>query len=184
MPIGSGEKAAELLLTPFDSGHASVIAGWVTTTPELRWLAPSVEPPLTPEKVVGWQRPDGYAFSLNRAVDPLPLGYGELNLMRRQADQFWIGHVIVDPDHRKQGLGRYLVHSLVSYAFERLFARRVSLVVFPDNEAAIRCYRRVGFRPVAEEFHRVGTDGPQHRLLRFEMDRPGAGIGRDKTSPR
>lgn len=169
------KEATGLLLRPFDLVYASVVAAWVTTEPELRWLAPSLDPPLTPEKVVGWQRPDGYAFSLNHLRDPFPRGYGEVNRVRQQADELWIGHIIVHPHHRNRGLGRLLVRALVSFAFEQLSARRVALVVFPDNEAAIRCYRRVGFRLIGEEHHRLGSTGPPLRLLRFEIENHRAG---------
>ena len=60
-----------------------------------------------------------------------------------------LGFVIVDDSKRGKGLGKTLVSMAVDYAFCKLEATKVSLGVFENNPAAIRCYESVGF-------HRVG----------------------------
>ncbi len=164
------QQQTRYVLERFDLRHAAQIAQWVETEEQLRWVAPSSRPPLTTEKVATWPRPGGRAFSLvpRGAVDPV--GYGELNPVRNAPDTLWLGHLIVTPEQRGRGIGQLLVRGLLGEAFERLSAERALLVVFPDNEVAIRCYRRVGFRIVGEECHRFGNTGPRHRLYRLEIE--------------
>jgi len=109
---------------------------------------------------------------LVNGVDGSPLGYGEINPMGGGGGDVWLGHVIVRPDRRGRGMGTFLLRSLLAESFERRNATRVALIVFPDNLAALRCYRRVGFRLAGEEFHRFGGGGPAQRLLRLEITRP------------
>lgn len=160
---------ASIRLRPFLAAQADDIVGWVRSDDELRWLAPSTDGPLTPEKVCNWLKPNGLAFVAAEDEDSGLMAYGELNPMLREPSHFWIGHVIVRPDRRERGIGRGFVQSLVDYAFDALAATRLSLVVFPDNHGAIACYQRVGFSTIAEEFHRFGRSGPKHRLLRLEL---------------
>ena len=156
-------------MMPFEPGHAGEIAQWVETAEELRWVAPSSPAPLTATAVTAWKKPEGEAFVLTCNGDSQPIGYGELNPMRREPHHLWLGHIIVRPDRRACGIGETLVRALVERAFGKHLARQVSLIVFPDNTAAIRCYRRVGFKIVSEEFHRFGGVGARHRLYRLEI---------------
>ena len=63
--------------------HAAEIAQWVQTDEQLLWLAPGTEMPLTGEKVMGWTAGNGCPLVLTCRDDPIPLGYAELNPMRR-----------------------------------------------------------------------------------------------------
>ncbi len=154
----------------FDPRYADAVADWVGSTEELHRLAPSTKPPLTAAKVIRWPQPGGRAFILLDREGGEPVAYGELNPMRNTADQYWLGHVIVSPAHRGQGLGEFFVLQLVTYARDSLCATKLSLVVFPENDAAIGCYLGVGFTNKGEEFHQFNGVGPKHRLLRFEME--------------
>ncbi len=159
-------------LMPFGRRHAASIVRWVKGEQQLRWLAPSTTPPLTAEKIVGWEKPGGQAFVLQKGHGGQPLGYGEVNPMRRGSDRLWLGHVVVRPDQRGRGVGSVLLQALLSEAFDRRDATHVALIVFPDNVAALRCYQRAGFRLMGEEFHQFKGQGSLHRLLRLEMTRP------------
>jgi RimJ/RimL family protein N-acetyltransferase len=163
--------ASQLNVMPFDVFFARTVAGWVRTEKQLRWLAPSTRPPLTADKVARWKKPEGLAFQLVRGDDPVPVGYAELNPMHREAGHLWLGHFVIDPVHRGLGIGQAFVRALLSRAFDRLLADRVSLVVFPDNAPALRCYLRAGFALKRLENHQFGGTGPRHRLLRLEASR-------------
>ena len=164
-------------LQPFEPLHAATIAEWISTAEELRWLAPSTTMPLTPGKVASWKKESGQAFVLMDSQLATPLGYGELNPMRRAPSHFWLGHIIVAPNHRGRGLGRLLVDKLVHFAFKGLKARRISLIVFPDNTPAIDCYLTIGFKQAGVEFHQFGGRGPKRKLLRFHLYRGDVGYG-------
>ena len=172
--IAQGDQAAfpGMRLRLFRVWQAPILARWVKSEQQLRWLAPSTPPPLTAEKIVAWKRPGGEAFVLAMGRDDAPAGYGELNPMRSGCGDLWLGHVIVRPDLRGRGVGTFLSRALLSEAFEQRGANRVSLIVFPDNLAALRCYRRAGFITAGEEHHQFGGAGSTHRLLRLEIARP------------
>ncbi len=163
---------APLRLFPFEPWQARTIAGWVDDEQELRRLAPSTSAPLTAEKVLKWLRPGGRLWVLRRGGDDVPMGYAELNPMSRRADDYWLGHVLVRPDLRHCGLGVKFVGMLIDHAFGRLGGTRLSLIVFPDNTAAIRCYRRAGFRSAGLEYHRFSGLGGKQAVLRLEIEKP------------
>jgi RimJ/RimL family protein N-acetyltransferase len=119
--------------------------------------------------VVGWTRERGAAFLLFERGLKTPGAYGEVNPMRSDPQHFWLGHLVVDPSRRGRGIGRQLTRGLIGWACRRLGARRLTLVVFPENEPAIRCYQKCGFRSRGEEFHAFGGDPEQHRMLRLEL---------------
>lgn len=169
MNVGNAEpRLGPWRLWPFAPHHAPAIATWVSTDAQLRWLAPTTVPPLTAEKVTAWKRPHGWAYVLSTEAGADPLGYGELNPMKNDPRHYWLGHVVVNPARRRCGLGVWLVKSLLHQAYTSLGAVRVSLIVFPANEAALRCYRRAGLVEIGEEYHQFGKEGPHHRLIRFE----------------
>ncbi|MBN2565610.1 MAG: ribosomal protein S18-alanine N-acetyltransferase [Candidatus Eisenbacteria bacterium] len=63
-------------------------------------------------------------------------------------DELHIGNIAVDPDHRRQGIGR----SLLAYCLARAAERgviRATLEVRESNSTAITLYEESGFRPVA-----------------------------------
>ncbi len=167
--VAPTDASTQVILRPFADDDLGVILGWVRTTEELRWLAPSTPWPLTIDKMQAWRREHGLAYGLHLHAEARPIGYGELNPMRSQPDQLWIGHVIVDPTLQGRGYGTRFVTELVRLAFEQQNAARLILVVFPSNRTAIQCYHRVGFRTVGDEHHSFGSSTQKHRLLRLEM---------------
>jgi len=158
-------------LSAFEKPLAPLVARWVTDPRELFWLAPKTPPPLTAAKVIAW--PDANASPRLLYRDGLvePLGYGELNPMPGEKGHLWIGHCLIRPDRRGLGLGRLLVDLILAEAFPSQGADRVSLVVFPDNVAALGCYRSAGFRDVGEHAKYFHTTGCEHRMLRMSVDR-------------
>ena len=161
-------------LRPFDPLYAPTVVSWAPSLKELHWLAPGTPPPLTAAKVVGWTKTRGNAQLLFANESPLPCGYGEINPMRDDSRHFWLGHVLVDPTMRQRGLGRLLTGLLTDLAWSQMNAQRISLVVFPENTAAVRCYLGCGFQSRGEEYHRFAQQSQPCRLLRLEMCRQDA----------
>jgi [ribosomal protein S18]-alanine N-acetyltransferase len=64
-------------------------------------------------------------------------------------DEFHILDLVVAPDHRRQGLGRWMLEFALERAGRR-GAERAFLEVRRSNEAALGLYRELGFRVLAE----------------------------------
>jgi len=64
------------------------------------------------------------------------------------------------------------LHPIVlTEAFTRFRAKRVSLVVFPENKIALRCYGRAGLIQVGEQIKFFETTGEHHRMIAMSIDR-------------
>ena len=157
-------------LSHFDALFAPTIASWPSTKSELMWLAPGTRAPLTAAKVVAWAKPGGYRL-LYWAGGATPAGYAEINPMNGMRGQWWIGHFVIDPNLRGRGLGRRFFHELVRVAFESLAAEQMLLVVFPENEAAIRCYEHGGMTVEGREQKRFANTRQRHTFLRMTLRR-------------
>lgn len=157
-------------LAPFDKLMAPLVASWARDEHELFWLAPKTPPPLTAAKVVAWPGRDGCPLLMYRESDASPLGYLELNPMPGEQSHLWLGHCVLAPSARGTGLGKLMVRMLLDEAFINRKAWRVSLVVFPDNESAVACYRAAGFAHAGEQVKHFATTGRQHRMLQMTID--------------
>lgn len=167
---------SSLRLLPFSQEFRAVVARWAPTPEEVFLLAPSTEYPLTAGKVAAWEKPGGRAFLLARdesgGGESELLGYAELNPMRRDPRHLWLGHVLIRPDRRGLGLGAPFVRRLLAIAWNKLHAKKVSLIVFPENTVAIRCYKRTGFLLGKYEHHSFKHRSERGRLLRMEINPP------------
>ena len=160
-----------LKVQPFDPLFAATVASWVRGPEELVWLAPSTSWPLTAAKVVGWCRPSDRPVLMFDGGDGLPCGYAELNPLRDSRSRLWVGHVVIDPTRRGSGLGQRFTRLLVAKGFADPRVEQVVMIVFPDNEVAIRCYEANGFSVVRHEEHRFPPERRKRSLLRMEITR-------------
>lgn len=98
------------------------------------------------------------------------VGYITLRTPTDDSSEQRIGFVIVDDSKRGKGFGKTLVRMAVDYAFSKLGATKVSLGVFENNPAAIRCYESVGFhRLVRQEVERYECLGETWNCIEMEM---------------
>jgi ribosomal-protein-alanine N-acetyltransferase len=74
------------------------------------------------------------------------IGHVSLQILphRRRAHLF---HLFVDREFRGRGYGKRLISHVESVA-KKLGLTEITLRVVPENEHAIRIYRRLGFKPV------------------------------------
>ncbi len=142
-------------LERFSADFALQVASWVLTPEALFWLAPATPSPLTADKVLAWVTPRDNPYLFWKRGIENPVGYAELNPMPRHTGEYWIGHVIVPESLRGQGIGYALTRHLLQRAFEHFHAVRVSLIVFPENRTALRCYLKAGLL----------ADGVQHKTF-------------------
>jgi RimJ/RimL family protein N-acetyltransferase len=158
-------------LTAFDTLMAPVVARWPQDDQELFWLAPKTPPPMSAAGVVAWAGPEGRPLLFYHGTQPEPIGYFEINPMPADFGHYWLGHCVLRPDLRGGGRGRLMISLGLELAFREQRAYRVSLVVFPENVPAIRCYRHAGFVNAGDQYKFFQTTGKQHRMLQMTIDR-------------
>ena len=76
----------------------------------------------------------------------------------------------LDPEVRGRGLGVVALRALCRHLFEEEGHHRIVIEPAAHNEAAVRCYTKVGFRPIgiARQAER-GPDGTWHDALSMDM---------------
>lgn len=159
-------------LTPYERIYAPVLLTWVRSDEELFWLAPQTPPPLTVDKIEGWTARRDDPFLFWRDADPrTPIGYGELNRMPHDDQHLWLGHLIIAPSMRGQGWGVRMMHHFLRVGFQDRRTREISLVVFPENVGAIRCYRRAGMAAWGEQHKTFGSSVKRYRMVHMGICR-------------
>lgn len=171
LPIRTLIRLEALRLTPFDESFGRHVLSWVETPQDEYWLAPRTKPPITVPKLLAWGGPGHGPMMLVTPERSEPLAYGEVNVLNEKRKEYWLGHLIVDRQRRGSGLGRRLTELLLVHAFAELGARRVSLVVFSGNVAAVRCYRSAGMYADGHEIHYFAAYRRRERLLRMVATR-------------
>lgn len=82
------------------------------------------------------------------------------------------GFVIVDSQKRGQGYGKEMLSLAISYAFNCVKIDKITLGVFENNTAAIRCYQAAGFRiTVLEEPEQYECLGENWKCIEMELCR-------------
>lgn len=166
-PLQSPRTTIRYRLARFAPGHAALVASWIRDEREGYWVAPQSRPPVDAAAVLSWQAPDRDGLVLLTVNDSSPVAYGEVNMLHGRPRRYWIGHLVVDPARRSQGIGRELVDRLARWAVDYRAALSVTLVVFRENIAAIRCYSAAGFCQEGLEAHAFPHYGVTENLLRM-----------------
>lgn len=140
-----------MILRRFEAADGETILSWIKNEREFRmWSADRFgDYPSAPEMIASHhemcsQSGDFYPLT---AVDE----YGNVvgHMIIRYTDdsksEVRFGFVIVDSSRRGEGFGRKMLELAKEYTADILNAKRVSLGVFENNPAALKCYRAVGF---------------------------------------
>ncbi len=163
--------SARCRLVPATTADAWLVASWLADPHDAYWAAPRTWPPVTAQRVRTWFRAGHRPYLLTDDQAGQSVGYGELNTLRHRQGDYWIGHLVVDPQQRGRGYGLVLTLRLLERAFAHQRARRVLLVVFPENVTAIRCYQRAGMRPDGYELHHFPPYDRCEHLLKMVITR-------------
>jgi [ribosomal protein S18]-alanine N-acetyltransferase len=159
--IGGGE-VDDLTVRDATLEDLEKVAHWVGTADECRlWAGPAVSFPIEPRNFaveIGFGDADAVALADGAGT----AGFGQL--VWRADGRAHLARIIVRPDARGRGLGRVLVSALVERAASR-GARRATLNVYPQNEAAVRLYEAAGFTAR----HRQGEPACPHGALSMSM---------------
>lgn len=95
------------------------------------------------------------------------IGYFEMSI-HDAVNEAFLAHVIISNEYRGKGYGQKMVRLAKRYAFEIANLSKIKLVVLDENEAAVNCYKRNGFR-IVEYQEDVFTDG-QESYGRYVME--------------
>ncbi|MBL8878932.1 MAG: GNAT family N-acetyltransferase [Phycisphaerales bacterium] len=167
MPRSSRATTTETSLRAFDQREAEAVAGWINGDDEAYRIAPRTPPPLDAGAIRSWRSPTHHQFMLIHCATGSPIGYGEVNLLNAQRREYWLGHLVIDPALRGRGYGTALTRRLLEFAFVRCKASAATLVVFQNNDPAIRSYRAAGMVDDGFEQHYFPAYGRQESLLRL-----------------
>lgn len=77
--------------------------------------------------------------------------------------------IIHDPSALGKGIGTEATALLTDYAFNRLNAHRVWLGVNVENEAAVKCYRKVGYREEGRLRDEIYSHGSYRDVFRMSI---------------
>jgi ribosomal protein S18 acetylase RimI-like enzyme len=134
---------------------------------ELFFLYPKASYPLTFEqlKQAVDQRSDSTVALMNDKV----VGFANFYVCE-PGEKCAIGNVIVSPEVRGKGAGKYLVETMIQIAFTKHKAKTVQISCFNQNIAGLLLYPRLGFRPVAIE-ERRDKQGNRVALIHMELSR-------------
>ncbi len=76
-----------------------------------------------------------------------------------------LGRIAVHPDRRSQGIGHRLLAELMRKGALRPGCDEFGLYVYPDNDAALRCYRAAGFVEAPDPGRTDATRGLNYRYM-------------------
>jgi len=146
----------DVILRPFGRADFARLIGWVPSAEFLvQWSGPKFSWPLDEAQL------DAYAAEAAPAADAVGrrliysaadaasgevFGHIELNEIDPYERSATIARVLIGPPElRGTGLGAAMVLAAMRIAFEDLGLHRLEIRAFDFNEAALRCYRRLGF---------------------------------------
>ena len=79
-------------------------------------------------------------------TDKRPIGFVGLSHIDKINKNAEIFIVIGEDDYRGKGIGRQAMIWILDYGFNKLKLHKISLAVFPENLAAVKLYKSLGFR--------------------------------------
>lgn len=146
-------KGEHVVLVPVTEAHVPRLRR-IRHTPEVRarWGEPSPDWPLDEDDVVC------FTVLVDDEVSGM-VQYGEENDPDYRHASI---DIFLDPAVHCRGIGEDTVRTLARYLIDERGHHRLVIDPAADNKAAIRCYEKVGFRPVGI-------------MREYERDRDGAG---------
>ena len=165
-----------MILRRFEAADGAAILSWIKDEREFRmWSADRFgDYPSSPEKIAAHHEiclRSGSFFPLT-AVDEVGNVVGHL-ILRYTDDkktEVRFGFVIIDSSQRGEGLGREMLELAKKFAADELHAKRLSLGVFENNLAALKCYRSVGFLECAGDGELFEVLDENWKCIEMAMD--------------
>lgn len=134
---------------------------------ELFFLFPRAAFPLTPDQLrrAIEQRHDSTVVVLDDQV----CGFANF-YVREVSGTCAIGNVVVAPEARGRGVGRYLIEVMIRKALLDHRAEEVRISCFNGNVAGLLLYAKLGFAPFDVE-RRLDPGGARVALIHMRLDR-------------
>lgn len=124
------------------------VISWIADGEDCRtWAGPVVRFPMTIRSLkadIGFEKDNAYCLDQVGCL----LGFGQL--IRKGEFRLHMARVIIDPQARNKGNGKYWVHVLMDLAWQKE-CRSISLNVYRQNTPAVKLYTAAGFRENAEK---------------------------------
>lgn len=142
-----------LRIRPYKTTDAASIQNWIKTPKEhALWCANLMEYPITQERMAAMHaeysaQGEGGLFTVLN-IAGIPVGFFAVMKADYKINNAHLGFILIDPAQRGQGYGTEMMHMAVRYCFYMLLTTSVTLKVYDINEAARRCYQKVGFKSV------------------------------------
>lgn len=153
-------------LRPYKSCDAQTITKWIKDEYAFRqWSADRYEKyPITADDMNLYydkDRDNGRIWGMTAFDDTDIVGHFTMRFPNSDNfDEIRLGFVIVNDQMRGKGYGKEMISLAIQYAFDFVKVKKISLGVFENNEAAIKCYESCGFTRVqlknAESYHCMG----------------------------
>lgn len=156
-----------MTLRPVNEQDIPVICGFPQNEEELFFIFPKASYPLTPGQLreAIAQRSDSTVVELDGKVVAFA------NFHRWESGGTCaIGNVIVSPEVRGLGVGRFLIQKMISIAFSKHQATEVTLSCFNQNTAGFLFYSKLRFEPYAIE-ERLDKRGNRVALIHLRLSR-------------
>ena len=156
------------------------ICAWPQDAEELYFLFPKATFPLTPGQL---QRAIDQRYDSTVALlDGQACGFANF-YVREPSGGCAIGNVVVAPEARGRGAGRYLVETMIRKALLEHEAREVRISCFNRNVAGLLLYAKLGFAPFAVE-QRLDQTGARVALVHLRLGHAAADAYRRGCSER
>lgn len=146
-----------MILRPFKAEDASTILSWIDNEHAFRlWSADRYKQfPATPSEMVAQYDSDVMYPMTACSEDGKILGHILLRYKNKEKRDVRLGFIIVDNTLRGLGYGKKMIQEAIHYAKNHLEAKKISLGVFLENQAAFQCYASAGFTAVGWESYNI-----------------------------
>ncbi|MBE6734101.1 MAG: GNAT family N-acetyltransferase [Ruminococcaceae bacterium] len=144
-----------LSFRPFEEKDAQTIISWIMDEFSFRqWSADTYKDyPVKPDDIINRYKEikdnhkDG-VYLLMFTDDDNTIGHLIVRVIDKEKGLVRFGYIIVDSNLRGQGYGSKMLRKALEFARNELYAKRVTLGVFENNQGAATCYKAVGFRQI------------------------------------
>lgn len=150
---------------PVQDQDISIICQFPQSEDELFFMYPKATYPLTYNQLKSAidQRNESTVILLDESI----AGYANFYICEF-GGKCCIGNVIIAPEKRGKGIGKYLVETMVQLAYQKYQAKEVHISCFNQNVAGLLLYNQCGFKPFAIE-ERIDKKGYRVALIHMRL---------------